>query len=100
MSGQNTTHRFIHELRLKVTSGDFSVLEKRLNSAHQVYNACLGEDLKRLKLMRESKDWQAACKMPKKVKNDKGRAMNNTARQALFKVARPEYFINFSVEKI
>lgn len=33
--------------------------------ARQVYNACLGESLKRLKLMRQSKLYQAARKMRK-----------------------------------
>ena len=37
----------------------------RLEAARQVYNACLGESLKRLTLMRESWEYQAARKLPK-----------------------------------
>lgn len=82
---------FIHELRMELDPHQMSVLETRLHVARQVYNACLGEGLKRLKLMRESRDWRCACKMPKRVKNANGREVNNTARQALFKLARETY---------
>ena len=68
---------FIHELRMKLSPHEVSVLDTRLSIARQIYNACLGEGLKRLKLMRESKDWQNACKMPKKVKGKNGREFNN-----------------------
>ena len=88
---KSETTSFVHELRLKLTPKQASILGSRLNIARQVYNACLGEGLKRLKLMRESKDGQCACKMPKKVKNDKGREVNNKARQELFKSVREEY---------
>lgn len=82
---------FIHELRMKLSPHEVSVLDTRLNIARQIYNACLGEGLKRLKLMRESKDWQYACKMPKKVKGKNGREVNNKTRQKLFKRAREKY---------
>ena len=82
---------FIHELRMKLSPHEVSVLDTRLNIARQIYNACLGEGLKRLKLMRESKDWQYACKMPKKVKAKNGREVNNKTRQELFKRAREKY---------
>jgi len=36
----------------------------RLEAVRQVYNACLGESLKRLTLMRESREYQAARKLP------------------------------------
>ena len=37
----------------------------RLEAARQVYNACLGKNLKRLTLMRELREYQAARKLPK-----------------------------------
>ena len=85
---QSDTGTFIHELRLTLSPHQVLVLNKRLDVVRQVYNACLGEGLKRLKLMRESKAWQAACKLPKKVKNNCGRETNNKNRQNLFKLAR------------
>jgi len=52
----------------------------RLEAARQVYNACLGESLKRLKLMRESREYQAVRKLPKgepKSEAWKARRANN-----------------------
>ena len=37
----------------------------RLEAVRQVYNACFGESLKRLTLMRESREYQATRKLPK-----------------------------------
>lgn len=62
---QEGKERFILELPLICEPWHVSVLNKRLNAARQVYNAVLGEGLKRLKLMRESKLYQQARKMPK-----------------------------------
>lgn len=59
------TASFVTEIPLRVTPSQEAVLNKRFEAARQVYNACLGESLKRLDLMRESKVWQAARKMPK-----------------------------------
>ena len=59
------TPSFITELRLKVNREQERRLLVRLEAARQVYNACLGESLKRLKLMRESREYQAARKLPK-----------------------------------
>lgn len=84
---KKTTPSFITEIPLKVTLAQESALNKRFEAARQVYNACLGEGLKRLDLMRQSKAWQAARKMPKgnpksedKIKKqqakDRGKAFN------------------------
>ena len=58
------TPSFITELRLKVNREQERRLLVRLEVARQVYNACLGESLKRLKLMRKSREYQAARKLP------------------------------------
>ena len=55
----------ITELRLKVNRAQARRLLVRLEAARQVYDACLGESLKRLTLMRESREYQAARKLPK-----------------------------------
>lgn len=54
---------FITELPLQVNDQQARTLLVRMDAARQVYNACLGESLKRLRLMRESKQVQAARKM-------------------------------------
>ena len=46
-------------------------------------------------LMSESKYWRCHCKMPKKIKNEKGREINNRERQELFK--RAEVGVEVSV---
>ena len=59
------TPSFITELRLKVNCEQARKLLVRLEAVHQVSSACLGESLKRLKLMRESREYQAARKLSK-----------------------------------
>ena len=59
----------------------------RLEAARQVYNACLGESLKRLKLMRESREYQAARKLPKG--EPKSEAWE--ARRAAFSAVRQRF---------
>jgi putative transposase len=59
------TNSFIVELPLRVMPTDEKRLLARLEAARQVYNACLGESLKRLALLRQSKAYQAAQKMPR-----------------------------------
>lgn len=84
---KKTTPSFIIEIPLRASPAQTAALNKRFEAARQVYNACLGEGLKRLDLMRQSKAWQAARKMPKgnsKSKNkfkkrqakDRGQAFN------------------------
>jgi len=53
------TPAFITELRLKVNREQERRLLVRLEAVRQVYNACLGESLERLTLMRESREYQA-----------------------------------------
>jgi putative transposase len=59
------TPSFVCELPLKTTPGDERELAIRLEMARQVYNAVLGESLRVLALMRESREWQRVKAMPK-----------------------------------
>ena len=95
---------FIHELRLKTTPADIKVLSRRLDVARQLYNACLGESLKRLCLMKQSKAYQTALTLPKQTKK-KGKLIANKSRQQLFKQAKKvfqfsEYAIHAYLTKI
>jgi len=72
---------FAHEFQLITTSQTIKILDKRLDVARQIYNACLAEALKRLALMRESKRYMQAKAAPKKIKQ----------RNALFKQALELY---------
>ena len=62
---QAKTDSFIVEVPLAITSSEEKCLLARLEAARQVYNACLGESLKRLALLRQSKAYQVARKMPR-----------------------------------
>jgi transposase len=59
--GKKTTPSFIHELPLLVSTSQEKVLLMRMDMARQLYNACVGESLKRLDLMGESTQYQKAC---------------------------------------
>ena len=49
---------FVFELLLQVFPKASKVLDIRLEQARQLYNACLSELTRRLKLMRQSKEWE------------------------------------------
>ncbi len=68
---------FVLELPLRVTANDERRLETIFFASRQVYNACLGEALKRLKLMRDSRVYQRALAAPR-----------GAVRNRLFKEAR------------
>ena len=57
--------RYIHEMPLVVTPRQAKVLDQRFEAARMIYNAALQEGLKRLRLMRESKDWNKARALKK-----------------------------------
>ena len=63
--GRITSPSFITELPLQVTPKQESTILIRFESARQLYNACLGEGLRRLALMRQSKAYQSARLIPK-----------------------------------
>jgi len=56
---------FVCEVPLVLSGADERVLAVRFDIARQTYNACLSEALRRLGLMRQSRAYQAACKLPR-----------------------------------
>jgi len=81
------TPSFICEVPLVVTPVQERRLLVRLDCARQVYNACLGESLKRLRLMRASQDYQSACRLPRGRKN----SLESKARAAAFRVVKARF---------
>ncbi len=80
---------FILELPLIVTVSDEHILNARLDSARQLYNAVLGEALKRLSLMKESKQWQYARSLPR----------NNPDKSKIFKLCVEQFkFTNYDLQ--
>ncbi len=56
-------------------------LDVRLDAERNIYNASLGESLRRLKLMRESRAWRRARAMPKSLGvDDEGKRIPNRER--------------------
>lgn len=81
--------RFIHELPLKTSSHEVKRLNVRLEMARFLYNAVLKEALNKIKLIKQSKDYQKAQKLkPSKERN------------FLFKKAREKYsFSDYAMQK-
>ncbi len=80
-ASSKTTPSFITELPLVVSPANESVLLSRLEAARQLYNACLGEALRRVRLIRQSKDFNKARSLH----------TSNPERKVLFKRAREQY---------
>lgn len=64
-SGSEPTPSFICELPLRADPAAVHALNVRLETARQVYNACLGEALKRARLLRERRACGKARRLPK-----------------------------------
>lgn len=75
------TPSFIVELPLRVEQQQERVLLSRFEAGRQLYNACLGEAMRRLNLVRQSRLYKEAKKLPRKDKR----------REELFKQARSAY---------
>jgi putative transposase len=85
-SEKSKTPTFVCELPLRVSPMEEKVLLACLEAARQVYNACLGEALRRLALVRQSKQYNAALRETQEEK-----------RQELFAAARGRYGFKDSV---
>lgn len=75
------TPSFVCEVPLRVDRAQERVLLARLEAARQVYNACLGEARKRVRLVRESNAFQHARTLPR----------DDPARNACFRAARAQH---------
>jgi putative transposase len=92
--GRAKTPSFVTEIPLLASPSEERILLSRLEAARQVYNACLGESLRRLALLRQSKAYQAASKLPR---GPKGSAQAK-ARTNAFTAVREIYgFSEFSL---
>lgn len=79
---KSKTPTFLLELPLVVDPGQAKRLRAHFEAARCLYNALLGEALKRLQRMRADPAWQAACAIPKTQKRE---------RQAAFSQLRQEH---------
>ena len=85
---------FVCEIPLRATQTNTRILNARFEAAGQMYNALLGEGMRRLNLMRQSKKYnQARAISP----SDEER---QAERAALFKQARDTYeFSEYSLSR-
>ena len=93
---RTTTPSFILTLPLKTVSSDEALLNKMFNAGKNLYNACLGESERRYYLMKQSKEYQQACKMPKGKHHIKGqkRDPEAEARAAAFREVNNRFEFN------
>ena len=84
-----STPSFVCELPLVVSSKEESVLLSRLEAGRLLYNACLREAMRRVNLIRQSKDFNKARSLKP----------SNPERKVLFKKARERYeFSDYSIQ--
>lgn len=62
---QPTPPSFVTEIPLRVSQSEEVVLLSRLEAGRQLYNACLGEIMRRLNLVKQSKLYQKAKRLPR-----------------------------------
>jgi hypothetical protein len=93
---RTTTPSFILTLPLKTTSSDEAVLDKMFVAGKNLYNACLGESERRYYLMKQSKEYQSACKISKGKLTKKGqkRDPDAEARAAAFREVNNRFDFN------
>src|SRR5215468_2804304 len=75
------TPSFVCEVPLRVRPAQERTLLARLEAARQVYNACLGQARRRVRLVRESKAFQHARTLPR----------DDPARKEHFREARAQH---------
>src|SRR6266571_2663676 len=73
---KSTTPTFLLELPLSVDPGQAKRLLAHFEAARCLYNALLGEALKRLRQMRADPAWQAARALPKVQKQERNEAFS------------------------
>jgi hypothetical protein len=65
-TSQKKTASMVCEIPIKVTPQQEAVLLSRLEAARQMYNACLGEAIRRVNLIRQSKVYNKALSLKPK----------------------------------
>ena len=75
---------FVHEIPLETIPQDEKELTVRLEVSRYLYNACLGECLRKIALIRQSHDWQKARTLVKSKEH-------TSERKELFKQAKKMY---------
>ncbi len=78
---KSKTPTFLLELPLVVNPGQARRLRAHFEAARALYNALLGEALKRMHLMREDPQWQVARTIPRTHKQERNAAFSRLRQQ-------------------
>lgn len=85
---RNKTPSFIAEFELNTDTAMVSTLSVRFEAARQVYNACLGESLRRWERVKESQAYKLAKSMPRtkdgKPNKERGKAFGEARKPFAF----------------
>ena len=97
---RSKTPSFVTEIPLEASPSQEATLLKRLDAARRVYDACLGEALRRGQALRQSSAYQAARAMPAGEKDSPERKARNQAfKQARQAVAFGEYDLHATAKQ-
>jgi len=94
------TPSFVLELGLEVNAHEEAELNKRFEAARQLYNACLDEAKRRLDLLRQSKEYQQARSMPKKINGKPNKERTEAFKALNAKFGFSEYDLHAYATKI
>jgi hypothetical protein len=94
------TPSFILELPLRTNPVQESTILVRLDTGRQLYNACLGEGLTRLDLIRQSKDFHEIQKLPKTKDGESNKERTDAFKQLNQKYQFTEYDIHHYAAEI
>ena len=97
---KKTTPSFILELALETSAHDEAELNARFEAARQLYNACLDEAKRRLELLRQSKEFQKARKMPKTINGKSNKERTEAFKALNAKFGFSEYDLHLYTTKI
>jgi putative transposase len=90
---------FVLTLPLRASDEDLRIALRNLETVRQIYNAALGESLKRLRKLRDAAEWKEAQLIPKEIQDEVKGAVPNPARYEAFRAARVQFgFTQASIE--
>jgi hypothetical protein len=97
--GKSKTASFILELPLITNSEQRHILNSRFEAGRQLYNACVGEAIKRRDQMVRSKVYRSALAMPHKTQKE-AQARSQAFQEAREKYGFTEYSLHDYVKKL
>jgi len=98
MAKKKRTPSFIYELRLLPDEWQKDIINHKINTGRQIYNACLGEALKRLNLIRESVLYKKTLKEYQLAKKNKDELLKKVLQEIFSELAKSFKLTNSDIE--